>query len=103
MTPGGGRCSGKENRGAGPARRFATGLEAPTRRFRRFSAGFEYLLDARPVDTAALQSNLAHYKRLEGEDKEAEWRPVRPGLRKEFAVYTAGFPTPALMSARSRL
>src|SRR5205085_7038256 len=35
---------------------------------------FAYLLDARPVDTAALQSNLEHYKRLEGEAKEAEKR-----------------------------
>ncbi len=37
---------------------------------------FEYLLDPRPVDTAALQSNLEHYKRLEGEAKEAEERIV---------------------------
>jgi uncharacterized protein YPO0396 len=35
---------------------------------------FEYLLDARPVDTDALQSNLEHYKRLEGEAKDAEMR-----------------------------
>lgn len=35
---------------------------------------FEYLLDPRPVDTAALQSNLEHYKRLEGEAKDAEAR-----------------------------
>jgi len=35
---------------------------------------FEYLLDPRPVDTAALQSNLEHYKRLEGEAKDAEKR-----------------------------
>ena len=35
---------------------------------------FEYLLDPRPVDTAALQSNLEHYKRLEGEAKDAERR-----------------------------
>ena len=35
---------------------------------------FEYLLDPRPVDTAALQSNLEHYKQLEGEAKEAEKR-----------------------------
>ena len=35
---------------------------------------FEYLLDPRPVDTTALQSNLEHYKRLEGEAKEAEKR-----------------------------
>lgn len=35
---------------------------------------FEYLLDPRPVDTTALQSNLEHYKQLEGEAKEAEKR-----------------------------
>ena len=35
---------------------------------------FDYLLDPRPIDTAALQSNLEHYKRLEGEAKEAEKR-----------------------------
>lgn len=35
---------------------------------------FEYLLDPRPVDTAALQSNLEHYKRLEGEAREAARR-----------------------------
>ncbi len=35
---------------------------------------FEYLLDPRPVDTVALQSNLEHYKRLEGEAKEAAKR-----------------------------
>lgn len=35
---------------------------------------FEYLLDPRPVDTVALQSNLEHYKRLEGEAKDAEAR-----------------------------
>jgi uncharacterized protein YPO0396 len=35
---------------------------------------FEYLLDPRPVDTVALQSNLEHYKQLEGEAKEAEKR-----------------------------
>src|SRR4029077_17325078 len=35
---------------------------------------FEYLLDPRPVDTAALQSKLEHYKQLEGEAKEAEKR-----------------------------
>lgn len=35
---------------------------------------FDYLLDPRPIDTAALQANLEHYKRLEGEAKEAEKR-----------------------------
>lgn len=35
---------------------------------------FDYLLDAHPVDTAALQANLEHYKRLEGEVNEAEKR-----------------------------
>jgi uncharacterized protein YPO0396 len=35
---------------------------------------FDYLLDPRPIDTAALQSNLDHYKRLEGEAKDAEKR-----------------------------
>jgi len=35
---------------------------------------FDYLLDPRPIDTAALQANLEHYKRLEGEAKEAERR-----------------------------
>jgi len=37
---------------------------------------FDYLLDPHPIDTAALQSNLEHYKRLEGEAKEAEKRMV---------------------------
>jgi len=37
---------------------------------------FDYLLDPRPIDTAALQANLDHYKRLEGEAKEAEARIV---------------------------
>lgn len=37
---------------------------------------FDYLLDPHPIDTAALQSNLEHYKRLEGEAKEAEKRVV---------------------------
>jgi uncharacterized protein YPO0396 len=35
---------------------------------------FDYLLDPRPIDTAALQANLEHYKRLEGEAKDAEKR-----------------------------
>jgi uncharacterized protein YPO0396 len=35
---------------------------------------FDYLLDPRPVDTAALQANLENYKRLEGEAKEAQDR-----------------------------
>jgi uncharacterized protein YPO0396 len=35
---------------------------------------FDYLLDAKPVDTAALQANLEHYKRLEGEARQAEVR-----------------------------
>ncbi len=33
-----------------------------------------YLLDHRPVDTAALQSNLEHYKRLEAQARDAEVR-----------------------------
>jgi uncharacterized protein YPO0396 len=33
---------------------------------------FDYLLDERRLDTGALQSNLEHYKRLEGEAREAE-------------------------------
>jgi uncharacterized protein YPO0396 len=35
---------------------------------------FHYLLDDRPVDTAALQSNLEHYKRLEAEAVAAQAR-----------------------------
>jgi uncharacterized protein YPO0396 len=35
---------------------------------------FDYLLDDRPINTVALQSNLEHYKRLEGEAQEAEKR-----------------------------
>lgn len=35
---------------------------------------FDYLLDPRPVDTAALQANLDHYKRLEDEANAAELR-----------------------------
>lgn len=35
---------------------------------------FDYLLDPRPIDTAALQANLDHYKHLEGEAREAEER-----------------------------
>lgn len=35
---------------------------------------FDYLLDPHPIDTAALQANLEHYKRLEGEAKDAERR-----------------------------
>ena len=35
---------------------------------------FDYLLDPRPIDTEALQANLEHYKRLEGEAKDAEKR-----------------------------
>lgn len=35
---------------------------------------FDYLLDPRPIDTAALQDNLEHYKRLEGEARDAERR-----------------------------
>jgi uncharacterized protein YPO0396 len=35
---------------------------------------FHYLLDERPVDTAALQSNLEHYKRLEAQARDAERR-----------------------------
>lgn len=35
---------------------------------------FDYLLDPRPIDTAALQDNLEHYKRLEAEAREAERR-----------------------------
>lgn len=35
---------------------------------------FDYLLDPRPIDTAALQDNLEHYKRLEAEAKAAQKR-----------------------------
>jgi uncharacterized protein YPO0396 len=35
---------------------------------------FDYLLDPRPIDTAALQDNLEHYKRLEAEASEAQKR-----------------------------
>lgn len=35
---------------------------------------FDYLLDPRPIDTAALQDNLEHYKRLEAEAREAQKR-----------------------------
>ena len=35
---------------------------------------FHYPLDERPVDTAALQSNLEHYKRLEAQARDAERR-----------------------------
>lgn len=35
---------------------------------------FDYLLDPRPIDTAALQDNLEHYKRLEAEAREAQRR-----------------------------
>jgi len=35
---------------------------------------FDYLLDPRPIDTAALQDNLEHYKRLEAEAAEAQKR-----------------------------
>ncbi len=35
---------------------------------------FHYLLDERPVDTAALQANLEHYKRLEAQARDAERR-----------------------------
>jgi uncharacterized protein YPO0396 len=38
---------------------------------------FNYLLDARPVDTVALQANLEHYKQLEAQAREAEHRLVR--------------------------
>jgi uncharacterized protein YPO0396 len=38
---------------------------------------FNYLLDARPVDTVALQANLEHYKQLEAQAREAEQRLVR--------------------------
>src|SRR5262249_43668754 len=33
-----------------------------------------YLLDERPVDTASLQANLEHYKKLEAQAKDAECR-----------------------------
>ena len=35
---------------------------------------FDYLLDPRPIDTAALQDNLEHYKRLEAEARDAQKR-----------------------------
>jgi len=35
---------------------------------------FDYLLDERPVDTAALQANLENYKKLEGQSRDAEQR-----------------------------
>src|SRR3989442_3729819 len=35
---------------------------------------FDSLLDPRPIDTAALQDNLEHYKRLEAEAREAQKR-----------------------------
>ena len=35
---------------------------------------FNYLLDPRPVDTAALQANLEHYKQLEAQARDAEQR-----------------------------
>jgi uncharacterized protein YPO0396 len=35
---------------------------------------FDYLLDPRPIDTASLQDNLEHYKRLEAEAREAQRR-----------------------------
>ncbi len=35
---------------------------------------FEYLLDERPVDTAALQANLENYKKLEAQSRDAEER-----------------------------
>jgi energy-coupling factor transporter ATP-binding protein EcfA2 len=35
---------------------------------------FHYLLDAKPVDTQALQQNLEHYKRLEGQAQDARRR-----------------------------
>jgi uncharacterized protein YPO0396 len=37
---------------------------------------FDYLLDPKPIDTGALRANLEHYKRLEGEAKQAEERLV---------------------------
>lgn len=40
---------------------------------------FDYLLDPRPIDTAALQANLDHYKRLEEEAKAAQQRIERLG------------------------
>lgn len=56
---------------------------------------FDYLLDARPIDTASLQANLDHYKRLEGEAKDAEARihelqeVVREGERTRSEQRTA--------------
>ncbi len=38
---------------------------------------FNYLLDPRPVDTAALQANLEHYKQLEAQARDAEQRLAR--------------------------
>lgn len=38
---------------------------------------FNYLLDARPVDTVSLQANLEHYKQLEAQAREAEHRLAR--------------------------
>jgi uncharacterized protein YPO0396 len=38
---------------------------------------FHYLLDERPVDTASLQANIEHYKRLEAEAQQAERRIVQ--------------------------
>ena len=35
---------------------------------------FDYLLDERPVDTAALQANLENYKKLEAQSRDAEER-----------------------------
>ena len=35
---------------------------------------FDYLLDPRPIDTASLQDNLEHYKRLEAEARDAQQR-----------------------------
>jgi len=35
---------------------------------------FNYLLDARPVDTGSLQANLEHYKQLEAQARDAERR-----------------------------
>src|SRR5204863_1721046 len=35
---------------------------------------FDYLLDPRPIDTASLQDNLEHYKRLEAEARDGQQR-----------------------------